>query len=112
VPSTASAPLEYAILFCAALLLAPVTQRIYLVALILPAAVLAREMAALPKDAPGRGTARWFGVVALIFFLVPPFVPGRLNQRLLAVWGVDFWATVLLTVTLLLLLRARVRSVS
>jgi hypothetical protein len=107
-----TAPLEYALLFCASLLLAPLTQRIYLVALLFPGFVMAYELQKLPKTTPEGRTIWGLAIAAILCFAVPPLIPGRVNQRLLAVYSPDFWGMLLLSVCLMVILRARLRAFS
>lgn len=102
--------LGYALLFCAQLLLAPITQRIYLVALLFPAMVFAYELAGLKSEILWRRLIQCLGLLTILFFALPPLIPGRADQRLFAVYGVDCWGMVFFCVCLILLLRARVRS--
>jgi hypothetical protein len=101
--------LAVAILFCAQLLLSPVTERIYLVALLFPAIVLAHELVRMPAGNPGRRPVFSFAMLALILFALPPLIPGRTSQRLLAVYSPDFWGMLSLLVCLSLLLRMQWR---
>jgi hypothetical protein len=104
--------LEYALLFCGSLLLAPLTQRIYMVALLFPALVLAYELRRLSRHAPSAKAIWATALGATAFFAFPPLVPGRMNQRLIAVLSPDFWGLLLLTVAIALLLRMRLRTLS
>jgi hypothetical protein len=104
--------LEYALLFCASLLLAPLTQRIYMVALLFPAIVLAYELRALSRNLPGAKAIWATALGATALFALPPLVPGRMNQRLIAVVSPDFWGLLLLTLAIALLLRMRLRAES
>jgi hypothetical protein len=103
--------LEYSLLFCAQLVLAPVTEQTYFVALLFPALILSQELRLPgegrgPNDRENRGVAV-IGWMAVLLLAVPLLVPGGANQRLLAVYAPIFWGAALLGLTFLLLLRAR-----
>ena len=103
------AALEYGLLFCSQLLLAPLTERTYFVALLFPALVLSHKLQMSENRFEQRRI--WVIVGVAVFLLAaPPLVPGASNQRLLAVYSPSFWGTSLITLSFLLLLRACLRD--
>jgi hypothetical protein len=100
-------PLEYSLLFCAMLLLAPLSQNFHFVALLFPAVVLGYELRRVEAGSL-RGRVIWaLAVAATALHAVPPLIPGRANQRLLAVYSPIFFGTLLLAVCFVLLLQRR-----
>ncbi len=85
--------LYHAIAFCFVALLEPFTQKYALAVLLWPAIAAAGLMK--------RPHLRLLVYVATILVLVQPLVPGASAQRLLQVLGIDFAATLLLTIALL-----------
>jgi len=103
-------PLESALLFGALLLLEPLTQRIYLVALLFPATILSVELRhRLPAGRAGRFVLA-LTALCLALLTLPLLWSGREAQRLLAVYSPDFWATLLLAVIIAILLGRRLRT--
>lgn len=102
----ATLPLEAALLFTALLLLEPVTQRIYLVALLLPVMALSAE---LRCGAAGRGV-RVVAVLSLLCFAVPPLLQWPGAARALTVYSPDFWGMALLAAALGLALRRKMAA--
>jgi hypothetical protein len=82
--------LDPALAFCLIALLQPFTQKYALSILLLPAIVAATLMQ--------RPSLRILICLAAVLTLVQPLAPGAAAQRLLQVLGMDFWATLLLTV--------------
>jgi hypothetical protein len=74
-----------ALAWCLLPLLQPFTQKYALVVLLFPALVLARSV------------SPWI-IAAIAVVLIQPLIPGSSSQRLVQVLGMDFVATVLLTV--------------
>jgi hypothetical protein len=102
-----AAPVEYGLLFCAMLLLEPLTPGYYLVVLLFPALVLSYELRRL-RIGFRRGQAICaIAVAATLLFAVPPLIPGRANQRWLTVYSPDFLGTLLLAICFYLLLRVQ-----
>jgi hypothetical protein len=107
-----TAPLELAIVFCAMLIVGPITQRIYLAALLLPAVVAGVEMCRLharrAEDDAGARVA-WAGLaMAIVLLFGPALVPWREMQRWLTVYSPFFWGTLTLGLTLAWMLHLRV----
>jgi hypothetical protein len=107
-----TAPLELAIVFCAMLIVGPITQRIYLAALLLPAIVAGVEMRRMQperaEDYAGAGVA-WAGLAtAIVLLFGPALVPSREIQRWLTVYSPFFWGTLTLGLTLVWMLHLRV----
>ena len=103
--STTLGALEYSLLFCAQLILAPVTEQTYFAAMLFPALILAHELG--PKERREHKAIAAVGSAAALLLAVPLLVPGRANQRLLAVYAPISWGACLLAVTFLLLIRSR-----
>ena len=78
-------------------------------ALLFPAIVLARELGDLLVSYPGRNVIFLMATLAVMLFALPPLVPGRTNQRLLAFYSPDFWGMLSLVACLILLLRTQLR---
>jgi len=86
--------LDHALAFCLVALLQPFTQK-YALAVLLPPAVVT---SCLMKD-------RWIRTLlyfATVLVLIQPLAPGAGAQRLLQVLGLDFGATLLLTIAIAL----------
>ena len=99
---------ELSLMLCMALLVEPLTSKIYFIALLWPVACLA-SFAADRKTDEGR-IATWVLVVLALVNSVLPLLPGRSVQRLLLVLGVDFYLNCLLTAALILALISRQRA--
>ena len=86
--------LDHGLAFCLVALLEPFTQKYALAVLLWPAIAAA----ALTKETLFRGLL----YVATVLALIQPLAPGATAQRFVQVLGMDFGATLLLTVTLAL----------
>jgi hypothetical protein len=91
--------LAHSLAFCALPLLQPFAHRIVLVVLLWPAMVTG---ALLARRESLSSPARYAFYAAIAILALQPLVPGSQNQRLLQMIGVDFWATCLLTLALLI----------
>jgi len=91
--------LELGLMICLALLVGPLTSKIYFIALLWPIACLADFAATRNHQAAGRIVFRVIAAVAVIN-VVLPLLPGRSVQRLLLVVGADFYVNLLMMGTL------------
>lgn len=101
--------LELGLMICLALLVGPLTSKIYFIALLWPAACLADFAATRNHQAAGRIVFRVMAAVAGLN-VVLPLLPGRSVQRLLLVVGVDFYVNLLMMGTLAYALVIQSRS--
>jgi hypothetical protein len=101
-------PFELGLMICLALLVGPLTSKIYFIALLWPAACLA-NFAATSKQQGARLVFRVMAVVAAVNS-VSPLLPGRWVQRWLLVVGADFYVNLLMMATLAYVLMSQSRS--
>jgi len=104
-----TATLEIGIVLCLLLLGEPLTSKIYFVALIWPLAVLLDAVVRLPERLPR--LIRFTAAAVVVANVVLPLLPGRSVQRLLLVFGVDFYLTCLILIMLVWVLLARLRGI-
>lgn len=79
-----------ALMFCAVVVIEPHVHRLILVTLLWPAAWLAYERV----HGQLQGGVRMLYGLAVLVAVIEPLVPGSARQRLLQVYGVDFWLVV------------------
>jgi len=101
--------LELGLMICLALLVGPLTSKIYFIALLWPAACLADFAATRNHQAGGRNVFRILATVAVLN-VVLPLLPGRSVQRCLLVVGADFYVNLLMMGTLAYALVIQSRS--
>jgi len=91
--------LELALMICLILMIAPLTSKIYFIALLWPVA----SLVSLTADTTTRMGRVAFVVLTLLAAanFVLPLLPGRSTQRLLLVVGVDFYLNCLLMAALI-----------
>lgn len=87
--------LELGLMICLALLVGPLTSKIYFIASLWPAACLANFAATTNHQACGRIVFRIIAAVAVLN-VVLPLLPGRSVQRWLLVVGADFYVNLLM----------------
>lgn len=103
-------PLELGIMVCLMLLVAPLTSKIYFIALLWPVACLG-HVATLNLGLSSRVSRLALLFIAVANFVLP-LLPGRLIQRQLLVVGVDFYITLIVLATLAYVLISERRSAS
>lgn len=91
--------IEDSLAWCGVVMLEPFTHRISLLALLWPGMV-AGMLLARPGAIPAWSRRLFYAATAIV--VIEPLIPGRVTQRLFQVLGVDFWATILVTVALVI----------
>lgn len=86
--------LEIGLLVCLMLLIAPLTSKIYFIALLVP--VMALAGVGFDQQHPARRVAGILSFIVAAANVVLPLLPGRSIQRLLLVLGADFYLNLLL----------------
>jgi hypothetical protein len=99
---------EYSLVVCLILFVGPLTSKIYFIELLLPVVCLAKIVFNRARDADNFNRYVFYLLAAANVVL--PLLPGRNLQRLILVLGADFFLLLVLSVVLVNLLLARLRT--